>query len=56
MVMLGIRQFNLKAILETLPLPKDMEIVDVKIENGTFQVIGHSKEFEKKEETPIMRF
>jgi len=58
----GCRKFDLTAILSILPLPKDIQINRVVLDdkNKTFKVFGFSKEFENKEiqntDEVIMRF
>ena len=50
-MMYGCREFDLTAILSILPLPKDIQINRVILDDKskTFKVFGFSKEFKSKE-------
>ena len=58
----GCREFDLTAILGILPLPKDIQINRVVLDdkNKTFKVFGFSKDFKGEEiqntDEVIMRF
>jgi len=49
--MYGCREFDLTAILSILPLPKDIQINRVVLDDGnkTFKVFGFSKDFKGEE-------